>query len=101
MILAALDPTLLGALFTGVATLLGAYAVLQSRRTESRTATKDETQQALNAQTALLDRQEIRIAKLETDLETALARHSQCERRLLVLERQIVGLGGQLPPVPT
>jgi septal ring factor EnvC (AmiA/AmiB activator) len=99
------NPTLLGAL----AALLSAggtwYAVQASRRTEKRSATREETQQALDAQDKLLDRYEKRIEKLEDSVKTAVAEaaeaksHNQsCERRLALIEHMLVDLGGILPP---
>lgn len=93
-----MSPTLLGVIATLIATATGGYAAIQSHRTERRSATRHETQQALDAQSELLDRYEKRIEVLETSIETALARHAKCEARLMILERQVVELGGSPPP---
>lgn len=104
MLFAAFDPTIIvGVILTGISTLLGVYATVLSRHTEEKTVTREETEQALKAQDALLNRYEERIEKLETrqtvleqDLEKvrgernkALAElatekdaHVRCEERL-------------------
>ena len=100
-----MTPTLLG----GITALLSAcatwYAVAASRRTEKRTATREETQQALDAQDKLLDRYEKRIEKLEDSVKSAVAdaamaktHNASCEHRLALIEHMLVDLGGILPP---
>jgi septal ring factor EnvC (AmiA/AmiB activator) len=100
---------------TSLAALLGAYAALKARSIDAKTATRKETQQALDAQSVLLDRYESRIATLEDHVETiektaedAIAArnemrrmHKECERslqatfdRLMLAEARISELGG-------
>lgn len=93
-----MSPTVLGVLATLIASLTGGYAAIASRRTEKRAATRQETQQALDAQTELLDRYEKRIGGLEEQVERTLARHMECEARLYVIEREAVTRGWDLPP---
>ena len=85
-----------GGVLTAIAALLGGYAALKARSIDDKTATREETQQALNAQSALLDRYEKRIAQLETQVagirqtadDAVAARnemkliHEECDRSL-------------------
>ncbi len=100
--------TALGAVATSLATLAGGWAVLQARRTEKRSADRQETQQALDAQSSLLDRYEKRITHLEarnSDLHgrinDVLAKFAvvsegekACKQRLAIAEARISELGG-------
>lgn len=114
--------TLVGGILTGIAALLGGYAALKARQVEGRTATREETQQALNAQSELLNRYETRIEDQETlisslrtkidralELQIKMAKaHQQCEAsleveqnarkqlesRLRIAEARIAELGG-------
>lgn len=110
MILAGLDATQsFAAVLTVVAAVLGSYAAVVARRTEGRSATREETQQALEAQDNLLDRYERRIGVLEArcevqdkKIEDALARamtgeqaHRECERKL---EMALLEIDRRLPP---
>ena len=92
-----MNPTLLGAIAAVVSAVGIVYTTWSSRRTERRSATREETQQALTAQTQLLDRYEARIERLEDSVKTSLAREALCERRLAHAEDQIVMLGGKRP----
>lgn len=109
MIFAALDPWVgLGAVATAFGSFMGGWAALRARATEKKSASREETQQALDAQTALLDRYEKRIAylegqneKLHAKVNDVLARnamqseaHKDCERRLALAEARISELGG-------
>ena len=96
-----MSPTLLGVLATLIASVTGGYAAIAARRTEKRTATREETQQALDAQGELLDRYEKRIESLEATVERTLARHAECEARLFLIEREAAIHGWELPPRPT
>lgn len=71
LVVFATDPAyLVGGFFAGVSALLGTYATVVSRRTEDKTATREETETALKAQDALLNRYEKRIDDLEKRQET-------------------------------
>lgn len=106
----ALDATQsFAAVMTAVAAVLGSYAAVVAKRTEGRSATREEIQQALDAQTGLLDRYERRIKTLEdrsarqdTMIEDALGRamnaeqaHRDCEKKL---EIAILEVQGRTPP---
>jgi hypothetical protein len=96
----------LGGTLTAIAAVLGAYAAIKARSTEARTATREETQQALDAQDRLLDRYEAKIIELERRVDRcevvadrALAgrnearlMHRECERRLKIAEARIAEL---------
>lgn len=82
------------AVMTALALVLGAYATVISRRTERGTATREETQQLIDQQNVMLERDERRIAALETknaDLENrvedALSRAISAESRASSAER--------------
>jgi hypothetical protein len=102
--------TILGALATAIAGVGGTYAVIQARRTESKSASREETELALKAQNDLLDRYEVRIemlegkvTRMETIAEDAVAarnqavlaledmslKHKDCEERLSALEERL------------
>jgi hypothetical protein len=105
----------LGGILTAAAALLGAYAALKAKRIDDKTATRAETQQALDAQGLLLNRYEKRIGILEKQVDAiqdiadgAIAArnemrliHKECDRslrhtmeRLKIAEAKISELGG-------
>lgn len=100
---------ILGGLATILSGIAGTYAVIMARRTEARSATREETQQALEAQSGLLDRYEKRIESLESKVQSlektaddALGRamsaesaHRDCEQRL---EVALLEMQGRMPP---
>lgn len=102
MLLAASEAlTTFGAVASALALFIGGYAGLQARKTESRSADREETQQALVAQQDLLNRYERRIDKLEADLVLVQGHHADCEStlddhriRLRHAEARIAELGG-------
>lgn len=88
--------TILGGIATLIAGLAGTYAVIVARRTEQKTASREELDSALTAQGHLLDRYERRIADLETKTEDAMAErneiklaHIDCQRRLEAAEEKL------------
>lgn len=104
-----------GGTLTAIAALLSGYAAVKARKTDDRAATREETQQALDAQSNLLTRYERRIdaqdkeiatlreriAIVEAKAEDAIAarnevaaKHTECERRLAALEASINPAGG-------
>lgn len=99
-----------GGFLGAVSSLMGAYAVIQSRRTEQRSATREETQQALDAQNVLLDRYEKRIEHLETrnnalhgqvnkalgQLAIAKETHKECEKNLKITKKEHADLATRL-----
>lgn len=98
----------IGGISTAIAAVLGAYATIKARHTETQSADREETQQALDAQAALLNRYETRIEKLEQKVDTVEHRaddaiaakgefqlmHQDCERRLRLAEARIAEMGG-------
>jgi uncharacterized membrane protein YccC len=108
-----------GAILTGISALLGSYATIIARRSKTKTASREETQLALDALSSVLDRYEkdnrrlridydARIDALETKVEvvekkaedavaarneTALE-HRDCQRRLAAAEHRLAMLGG-------
>lgn len=98
----------IGGISTALAAVLGAYATIKARHTETQSADREETQQALDAQSALLNRYEQRIDKLESKVADVEAKaedaitakgefqimHKDCERRLAIAEARIAELGG-------
>jgi chromosome segregation ATPase len=95
------------AAFTGataaITAFLGTYALVLSRRTENKTASREEINTVLTAQSGLLDRYEGRIKECEVEIRnneaerTALRHamrnveqsHEDCTRRLVKAEVQI------------
>lgn len=107
--------SVLGGTFTALAAVVASYAALKARQVDQKTQTRQETQQALDAQSALLNRYEKRIGWLETEYhkiqvtaEDALAArnemihaHQRCESdlaavsdRLRIAETRIMEIGG-------
>lgn len=81
MFLAADPAYLVGGFFAGLSTLLGVYATVLSRRTEDKTATREETETALKAQDQLLNRYEKRIEGLEQRQEILEAKVVTAEQK--------------------
>lgn len=115
MILAVDLSTLLGTLSLVVASLAGAYAGIQGRRTEHRSANREEVEQAFQFQGEMLenyrkDNQRLQEKTQEMHdtvnrtlgkLGEVTARHQECERNLMDLssrlsmaEARISELGG-------
>lgn len=103
-VLAGIDPVaVVSAATAGISAILGGWAVLQSRKTESKTQTREEIQQALDIQSGLLTRYEgqrtileQKVSTLESKVEDAIAaraqaeqNHRECEERADALEIRV------------
>lgn len=100
--------TATGGVLTACAAVLAAYAAVRAKKTDDRSADREETQQALEAQSALLDRYERRIEHLETrntvlheKVNDVAAKqiqtendHRACQSRLAAAEARLAALGG-------
>lgn len=64
---------------TAVALVLGAYSAFLSRKTDSKTATREEINQAFRIQGEI-------ITSLRTEVAAVKQNHEDCERRLAKLE---------------
>lgn len=116
MLLAGIDPlAAFGSLAGSVAAVIGAYALLQARRTEDKTATREEVGQAFDLQDKAMqhiveenDRLRVRDKDLHDRVNTMAGKlgemttkHRQCEAtledltsRLRIAESKIAELGG-------
>lgn len=79
----------IASLVTAIGLALGSYAAVKARRTEARSATREEIQQALDTYEKLLSRVDSTNTRLEASVETltgraavAEARHRRCEEEL-------------------
>lgn len=80
---AAIDPVAaISAVMAGIAAILGSWAVVQSRKTEGRSLAREETQQAIDAQTGLLNRYETAIADRDKKIEALEAKVDALEARV-------------------
>lgn len=107
--------TAIGAILTAIATVMGAFALVLSRRTEHKSATKEETQQAFDLQQVAMKNvleDNIRLRARQDDLHKSMnsvlgklgemtAKHETCDRnlkatndRLKIAEARILELGG-------
>lgn len=93
-VLADVDPLAwVAGISTAVAALVGAYAALVAKRTEWRTASRAETEQALQAQDGLLNQYRTRMTEMRAEFREQLdgvrselaevrSQHEACEERL-------------------
>jgi hypothetical protein len=86
----------IGGLFTAVSAVMGSYALIQARRTERRSATKEETAQAFELQQKSMENVEkdnVRLRERSDQLHDQFAdlalkihdveyKHRKCERSL-------------------
>lgn len=100
--------TNLGLLATAAGSLVASWALIQAKRTERKSATRQEVQQAFDMQGEILDRYKEdnvvlrdRVSELIGSVHTLTDLHRQCEadrldteRRLHIAEAKIAELGG-------
>lgn len=100
--------TNLGLLATAIGTVFGSWALIQAKRTDRKSATREEVQQAFDLQGEMLDRFQAdnaglrdRVNELIGSVHTLTDLHRQCEmdrldteRRLHLAEARIAELGG-------
>ena len=90
-----------GSIAAALASLAAAYAVVQARRTERKSADRETTQQAIDTIEKLNVMLEAKVDRLESAnhalggrLDEMRAAHMGCESRLRIAEAKIAELGG-------
>lgn len=103
MILAADTVQVFGAIFTGSATFIGAYAIYLQRKAANKSATKEEVQQAFDLQDVMLghfkedneylrgrvNELHTRVSTIAGELNIMTLNHQQCENNLLATRQQL------------
>lgn len=103
MLLAADTLNLIGTIFGGVASIMGGYALIKARRTEDKSATREDMRLALETRDKLLDRyesrslsQDQRITNLETEnqriraeFDKAMVKADNAEAHQLACEEEL------------